>query len=379
MNSWLVKGGEIVSSDNVQQADLITGGDMIEAIEAQAEPALKQERIYDARDCLVLPGIIDIHGDAFERIVQPRPGLMFPMDVALKEADRQMMTNGITTAYHGLAISWEPGLRSMQTARDFMSTLTSLGSDLAVDTKVNMRWETFAFDYCDEVIGWLKTDPAHILSFNDHTTTNLGHKIQSSKIGRLADRCGLTREDAVAMLHEVWERREEVPAAIDRMASEGRALGTKMFAHDEDAIEVRRQNRQMGISVSEFPMTEDTADEARDHGEAIILGSPNVLRGGSQNNALDATTAIKQGRCTCLASDYYYPAMMFAAFKLVDEQAMSLPEAWKLISLNAAKAAGLDDRGALEVGKRADILVVDKSSRRIKAVFVAGQKVLEHE
>ncbi|HAT84940.1 MAG TPA: alpha-D-ribose 1-methylphosphonate 5-triphosphate diphosphatase, partial [Rhizobiales bacterium] len=88
MNSWLVKGGEIVSSDNVQQADLIIGGDMIEAIEAQAEPALKQERIYDARDCLVLPGIIDIHGDAFERIVQPRPGLMFPMDVALKEADR---------------------------------------------------------------------------------------------------------------------------------------------------------------------------------------------------------------------------------------------------------------------------------------------------
>ncbi|HAT84942.1 MAG TPA: alpha-D-ribose 1-methylphosphonate 5-triphosphate diphosphatase, partial [Rhizobiales bacterium] len=127
-------------------------------------------------------------------------------------------------------------------------------------------------------------------------------------------------------------------AAIDHMASEGRALGTKMFAHDEDAIEVRRQNRQMGISVSEFPMTEDTADEARDHGEAIILGSPNVLRGGSQNNALDATSAIKQGRCTCLASDYYYPAMMFAAFKLVDEQAMSLPEAWKLISLNAAKA-----------------------------------------
>lgn len=379
MYPWLIKDGEMVSADIIAPAELVLSDGLIAAIEPHIVSGSSSDRVYDARDCYILPGIIDIHGDAFERILQPRPGLMFPMDIALLEADRQMIANGITTAYHGLAVSWEPGLRSIETARSFMSSLARLVPDLAADTKVNLRWESFAFDFCDEVIVWLKSDPAHILSFNDHTTINMGHDIRSSKIGRMADRCGTTREEAVAMLNAAWEGRADALVAVEKMASAGRAIGVTMFAHDEDSAQVRIGNRSMGITVSEFPMTADTADEARDVGEAIVMGAPNVLRGGSQNNALDAIPSITQGRCTCLASDYYYPAMMLAAFKLVDEEGMSLPQAWGLISSGPANAAGLDDRGSLDVGKRADLIVVEKKSRRIKAVFVAGRKVFERE
>ena len=375
MQPWIIEGGEVLSRNGIKTEDLFISSGLI----VDGCPDRADARIIDATGSYVLPGMVDIHGDAFERILQPRPGVLFPMEVSLLEADRQMFINGITTAFHGLAVSWEPGLRSMKTARDFMTTLNRIRPKLAADTKVNLRYETFAIEYMDEVAEWLEADPSIILSFNDHTTINMGHDVRSKKIGRMADRCGISREDAVAMLNEKWEMRDIIPAKMVEMAAIGRSLGLTMFAHDEDAADIRVYHRSLGISVSEFPMNAETADEAKAHGENIILGAPNVLRGGSQNNAIDAIPSILAGRCTVLASDYYYPAMMLAAFRLVDEKLLSLPQAWSLISEAPAKAAGLDDRGVIEAGKRADLILVDKESRQIRTVFVEGRKVFERE
>ncbi len=73
---------------------------------------------FDATGLLVLPGIVDIHGDAFERQLQPRPGVDFPADIALADTESQLLANGITTAFHGVTLSWEPGLRSLTAWRE---------------------------------------------------------------------------------------------------------------------------------------------------------------------------------------------------------------------------------------------------------------------
>jgi len=337
--------------------------------------------VINAHDLLVLPGIVDLHGDSFERQIQPRPKVSFPLDVALRETDNQLIGNGITTAYHGLTVSWEPGLRSVESARCFLENLRTLRPGLACDTKLHIRWETFAIDILDEVASWLEDEPDPIFALNDHTSPVMqGASAQVRKLGGMAARAGLALEDYNAQLAEIWARRDAVPDAIQRAAEKVRAADAILFAHDEASPAARAVFRGLGALVSEFPMTEATARAARDAGEHTILGAPNVLRGGSHNGALDATRAVLDGLCSVLTSDYYYPATMLAPFKLSTEHGLPLAETWRLVSTNPAEAAGLADRGVLESGRRADILLVDASDPRMPRLvccFVDGRKVLD--
>lgn len=372
---WRLDGGRVLGSDGVAVAPLAFEDGVIVDRDAQGGD------VIDARGLLVLPGIVDVHGDSFERQIQPRPKVSFPLDVALRETDNQLISNGITTAYHGLTVSWEPGLRSVDSARRFLESLRAQRPALTCDTKLHLRWETFAIDVLDEVAGWLEGEPDPIFALNDHTSPVMqGASAQVRKLGSMAARAGLSPEDYEARLAEVWGRRAAVPDAIRRAAEKVRAANAALFAHDEASPEARAAFRELGARVSEFPLTDATARMAREAGEHTILGAPNVLRGGSHNGAMDATRAVCDGLCSVLTSDYYYPATMLAPFKLSVEHGVPLADAWRLVSANPAEAAGLDDRGVLEVGRRADVLLVDDSDPRMPKLvccFVAGRKVLD--
>ena len=369
---WIIEGGRSLIGHEIAPAPVFIEGDRM------VEAAPDEARRYDAGGLLVLPGIIDLHGDGFERQVLPRPKVDFPLDVALLETDRQMIGNGITTAFHGLSVSWEPGLRSLETAREFVAALTRLRPALACDTRLHLRWETFALDAVDEVLSWIDREPRPILAFNDHTTGTIEKAAIARKLGTMAERSRLALEDYEALLAEVWGRRDEVPAAVARVASHARAQGAVMLAHDETSPEARAAYRGLGAVASEFPMNEATARAAREAGEHAILGAPNVVRGGSHNGSLDAAEAISRDLCSVLTSDFYYPAQLLAAFRLVADGRLDLPAAWALVSRNAAEAGGLEDRGVLAPSKRADVILVDDSDPglpRVVACFVAGRKV----
>src|ERR1700736_4641844 len=113
------------------------------------------EQRIDASGLLVLPGIVDIHGDAFERQMMPRPGVGFPLDVALLESDRQAIANGITTVFHGVTWSWEPGLRSADNARGLLAAMELLRPRLAADTRFHLRHETYNLYAESEVVDWI--------------------------------------------------------------------------------------------------------------------------------------------------------------------------------------------------------------------------------
>ena len=333
---------------------------------------------FDASGCLVLPGIVDVHGDAFERQIQPRPGVNFAIDVALLETDQQLVANGITTAYHGLTVSWEPGLRSVEAARNFVETLDRVRSRLSCDTHLHIRWELFALDALEEVLSWVAREHGPIFAFNDHTTSIAEGGKQMKNLPQWAARTGLTEDGYLELLGRVWGRRDEVKKAVQEAAKRASSQGAVLFAHDEESPEDRIKFRKLGIVASEFPMTSETARVARDAGEHTILGAPNVVRGGSHNGAINAADAVESGLCSVLASDYYYPSQLLAAFRLVADKRTTFPAAWELISKNAAEAAGLSDRGILEPGKRADIVVIDDSHLslpQVVAVFVAGKLV----
>ncbi|MET2831009.1 alpha-D-ribose 1-methylphosphonate 5-triphosphate diphosphatase [Mesorhizobium shangrilense] len=351
--NWHIQGGRVLTDRRLATGDLsVTGGNLTEVRAAHAP-------VIDADGLLVLPGIVDIHGDGFERQIMPRTGVRFDTALALKDTDRQLVGNGVTTAFHGVTVSWEPGLRSLEAAERLIGVLCDIRDTLACDTRLHLRWETFALDQMAQVIKWLSLVPRPIIALNDHTTGSVLKGASARKIGQMAERSSLSREEYMTLLDRVWSRRDNVAIAIETLAATARANGNVLLAHDEASPEERAHFRALGAKASEFPLTIETAKAARQMGEDVILGAPNVVRGGSHNGALDATDAVRAGLCTVLTSDYHYPSPLHAAFRLSSPGASDFPSIWDLVSANPARVAGFADRGSLVAGRRADLILVD--------------------
>jgi len=331
----------------------------------------------DADGLLVLPGIVDIHGDAFERQMMPRPGVDVSIDIALIESDRQVIANGITTVFHGVTWSWEPGLRGADNARRILGAIETLEPRLAADTRFHLRHETFNFAAEEEVAGWLAERRIHALAFNDHLPTSESLANRPDKIDQMVQRSGLAREDFVALVDRLHGQRDAVPGAIARLAGQAAANGIPMLSHDDASPEQRAWFRSLGCRVSEFPMNIETARAAADAGDSIVFGAPNVMRGKSHIGWTDATAMIGRGLCSVLASDYYYPAQLIAAFRLADIGVAPIGRAWRLISEAPARAVGLSDRGRIGRGLRADLVLVDDTARppRVVGVVTRGRLV----
>jgi len=335
-------------------------------------------RTLDAAGLLVLPGIVDIHGDAFERQMMPRPGVHVATDIALIDSDRQAVANGITTVFHGVTWSWEPGLRGAENARAILGAIESLHDRLAADTRFHLRYETFNLAAEPEVTDWLAARRIDALAFNDHMPTGDSVMKRPDKIGPMAERSGLSREDFLALVARLDARRDEVPESIERVAKAANAHRVALLSHDDASPEQRRWFRALGCRVSEFPMTIETAAEAAAAGDHIVLGAPNVMRGKSHLGWINASDMVARGLCSVLASDYYYPAPLVAAFRLAQIGVAPIEKAWPLVSALPASAVGLDDRGRIAPGRRADLIVVDPAvpgRPRIVAVLVAGRVV----
>jgi alpha-D-ribose 1-methylphosphonate 5-triphosphate diphosphatase len=332
----------------------------------------------DARDLLVLPGIVDLHGDAFERQMMPRPGVDFPVDVALIDSDRQAIGNGITTVFHATTWSWEPGLRSGNNATRLLEAIETLRPRLAADTRFHLRHETYNLDAETGIAQWLSGGRIDLFAFNDHMDSTVASLAKPQKRNRMVERTGLSDEAFNSLVERVVCRGDAVPASVARLAKAARDANVRMLSHDDESPAMRKAFRDQGVSIAEFPVNEETAREAAEAGDFIVFGAPNVVRGGSHTGWTKAADMIAKGLCSILASDYYYPAQLLAACRLADDGVLPLAEAWNLISAAPARAAGLADRGVLAEGCRADIILVDDElplRPRIVAVIAAGRLV----
>lgn len=389
------QGAQVFLPDQIVETDVTIDEGRIVEIGGGVQGA----RI-DARGHLLAPALIDVHGDAFERQVMPRPGVFFPMETAVLETDRQLAANGIATTYHSITLSFEPGLRSVAKARELMQAIRNLAPRLTVENRVQLRWETFAFEAL-ETLSWAMDAPLKpSLAFNDHLSMamrSFDTRIQDRlfehnpnyaladlddpRLGALrhhkqAARAGHSPEDHMAMIRRVWSRRAEVVATIRRVADEARAKGIPMLSHDDTQAETRDFYRGIGATTTEFPMTMAPTQNARENGDAIIFGSPNALRGGSHIGSLGAGDMVEAGLCDILASDYYYPAMLAAVAKLDAEKRADRLKIWSLVSDGPAKAMNLHDRGRIETGKRADLVLLDwpkAQTPAVKGTWVAGR------
>jgi alpha-D-ribose 1-methylphosphonate 5-triphosphate diphosphatase len=373
--SLRIEGGSTLIGDRLEDIGLDLSP--VDGLIGDIGNETSARRRLDATGLLVLPGIVDIHGDAFERQMMPRPGVHFAMDIALRDSDRQAVANGITTVFHGVTWSWEPGLRGPENARTILEHIERLRGSLGADTRFHLRHETFNLDAEPEILDWLSRGRIDLVAFNDHMLIADETSSRSKKLGPMVERSGLSREAFLSLVARVRSRESEVNPSIDRIAQAALAHGVPLLSHDDGSPEQRRWFRARGCRLAEFPTTIETAQEAAAHGDDIVLGAPNVVRGGSHTGWTDAKDMVRRGLCSVLASDYYYPAQLIAAFRLVKEDVLPLSAAWALVSATPAKAAQLASRGSVAKGKRADLILVDAQDERprVVATIVAGRIV----
>ncbi|QWG15990.1 alpha-D-ribose 1-methylphosphonate 5-triphosphate diphosphatase [Bradyrhizobium sediminis] len=375
MTSISIEGGQALLGGEFVETTLRISGRDIAALDSAPQRGTSG---IDASGLKVLPGIIDLHGDAFERQMMPRPGVDFPVDVALADSDRQAIANGITTVFHATTWSWEPGLRSADNARQLLEAIEALRPQLAADTRFHLRHETYNLDAEAEIAEWLSGGRIDLFAFNDHMNSTVANLAKPQKRSRMVERSGLSSEAFDALVGRVVSRGHDVPASIARLAQAAREAGVRMLSHDDESPAMRRAFRAQGVNIAEFPVNEETAREAAEAGDFIVFGAPNVVRGGSHTGWTKAADMVAKGLCSVLASDYYYPAQLLAAFRLAADGVLPLADAWHLISAGPARAAGLADRGVLEEGRRADIILVDDEvplRPRIVGVLAAGRVV----
>ena len=378
MNAELIEGARVVLEDRVEIASVRIEAGRITGIDVARDGAA----VVPARGRILAPAFVDIHGDAFERQIMPRPGVMVPVDAALLETDRQLASNGIATAYHALTLSWEPGLRSVETGWQIVRALQRLRPRLTVENRLQLRLETFCHEAGPLITHALAGPERPALAFNDHTTSMLLHPdlaVQDrpfdqvdpypvtpfdaprflKKMADQARRAHVSAEEYMALLTGAWTRRSDVPAHVTRMAALARAHRAPMLSHDDSQAETRAYYRSLGATVAEFPMHERVFRAAREAGDSIVLGAPNAMRGGSHLGSPGAAEMIGRGFCDILASDYFYPAMLGAMVRLHADRVAPLHALWRLVSLNPARAMGLTDRGRIAPGQRADLLLLD--------------------
>lgn len=397
--AFVVEGARVVLPGGVERVAVRVEDGRIAGI----DDARNGARVVDGRGFVLAPALVDLHGDAFERQLMPRPGVMIPTEAALLETDRQLAANGIATAYHALTLSWEPGLRSLATAEAVVTALAALAPRLTVENRVQLRWETFCFEALPLIERALAGPYLPSLAFNDHTSMAMldpGTPLQdrtfdhdpafpvvdastpafAAKMTSRAERSGLSAPAFVALVRHVWGRRPEVPGAIARAASLARAAVAPMLSHDDSRAETRDFYRAHGARTCEFPMNRAVAEAAREAGDLILFGAPNAARGGSHLGSPGAADMVSAGLCDVLASDYYHPAMLSAVARLLADGVGPLAALWPLVAANPARAMGLHDRGEIAVGRRADLVLIEwpeGAAPAVRRTWVAGRAAYE--
>lgn len=364
---WMIAGGTVLRDGVLAPGEVALSGGFI------AAGAAGGARRLDATGLLVMPGLVDIHGDAHERQMQPRPGIGFPAALGMRDSAAQLLAAGITTACLGVTLSWEPGLRGIEAWRATLAAVEAVRPAAGCDLRIHCRFEADNLDALDELLADMAAGRVHLLAFNDHTPGIVKRIADPAKAAAYAARAGVKAADFIALAQRAAAMRPDVPAARQRLADAARARGIPMLSHDDASPAMRAEFRALGAAVCEFPMSEAVAEAARAEGEAVVMGAPNVVRGGSHMGWASAAPLAERGLVTVLASDYYWPAMLEAAFVIEARGVLDLATAWALVSANPAAAAGLADRGRIAPGLRGDVVVVDAARRAPVATFAAGR------
>ncbi|PNV65243.1 alpha-D-ribose 1-methylphosphonate 5-triphosphate diphosphatase [Rubneribacter badeniensis] len=380
-NSCIIRGGSVVCADRVlPDHDVVIVDGRIAAIEpvgahdfdVQSDAALGALPVVDARGAYVTPGLIDVHSDYVENVASPRPSVVMDLNTSLYKADRELVSHGITTIFHSLSVygahifDHKP-IRNFGNVSALIDRVAAMRGgeerDHLIRHRLHMRVELDSVDLYDDIERYLRSGKVDLVSFMDHTPGQGQYRDLLLFGETLKGYRDVTDEEVREIIQQQQESEKLSYAQIAKLADIARGRGISIASHDDDSAEKLAFMDGLQATISEFPISLDIAREARARGMHTVAGAPNVMLGHSHSGNLSAREAVTAGAIDVLCSDYYPAALLDAVFALRDACGLDIAQAFALVTINPAKAAGIaDEVGSLAVGKRADVLLVREIS-----------------
>jgi alpha-D-ribose 1-methylphosphonate 5-triphosphate diphosphatase len=369
-----LRDGRVVTPDAVLDGGrVVLEGDRVAQVDPAGADPLPSARTVDASDRVVLPGLVDLHGDDVETHRAPRHGDSVDVRTALTVADRTNLLAGVTTKFHAVAFEESPSEDRSIAAACELARAIATATDTLGDSRLHARCELSEESVAtvERIADGVGVD---LVSVMHHAPDGAQFDRESFQRHYAENRNWSTDHVAEAAAQRELLSGPDLDSLAGRVADVAAQAGVPLASHDDETpADVDRMSAH-GATLSEYPVTEAAARHATEQGLTTAMGAPNVVRGGSLWDNLSARAAIDEGLVDVLCADYRPQSLLAAPFVDTGE---SLPTRVNRVTRNPAAAMGLDDRGRIEVGARADLVVVDADHPpTVERVFVGGREVL---
>lgn len=313
----------------------------------------------DMRGEWVLPGIVDVHCESLLRHVAPRGTRLQSAESAEQCALRECHAAGVTSPVFTVNATLEPDLMSISVCESLVNH---------VRTHMHLRIELSAAAEVPQSL--LRHPRVALVGINNHAPNELSRWDEHKYLRYVRRRSTLTSDDERALLEAARISTDEW---IARAATTARDAQVPVCFHDLAGRDLVDWCVEHGVGIAEFAVDGETARYAVSRGMTIVLGAPNVVRGGSHNGQLDASSAVAEAMCHCLCSDYYVDALWQAPFHLQQRCGLPFARAWSLVSSAPATVLGWSDRGRIAVGQRADLVAISGRPLAPLATWCQGE------
>ncbi|WP_299552337.1 alpha-D-ribose 1-methylphosphonate 5-triphosphate diphosphatase [uncultured Tateyamaria sp.] len=337
-----------------------------------------------ALDCegdFLAPGLIELHTDNLERHISPRPRVPWPHGPAILAHDRELAGTGITTVFDAMRVGSIPSGkgRYLKYARELSSEMLALRAQgvLKISHFLHLRAEICSETLMDELSEFTPEDRVGIVSLMDHTPGQRQFRDINKMKAYVMGKNNLTEDEFAAHVEKLQALQDRLGVKHEAAAvAEAGRLGAVLASHDDTTADQVGVSAQHGVAVAEFPTTVEAARACRDKSIAIIMGAPNLVRGGSHSGNIAAKELAEHDLLDILSSDYVPAALLMSAVQLGDMWG-DMARGIATVTRTPAASVGLNDRGQIAPGKRADLVRFAQMDEAAVAreVFSQGHQV----
>lgn len=374
----ILANAKLVLADEIVTGAVTLKGGVIDSVDQGAgAPA----GAVDCEGDWLAPGLVELHTDNLERHMQPRPGVHWPRPAAVLAHDAELASVGVTTVFDALRVGSVTSRKSRygRYARELADIILAHrdAGNLKIRHFLHLRAEICSETLLEELAEFGPADRVGIVSLMDHTPGQRQFRDLSKLVEYLKGKYGMAEPDiaehlALQKALSARVRPAHEPGAVE----EGRRLGATLASHDDTTESDVAASVARGCRIAEFPTTKAAAVANHRAGIAVVMGAPNLLRGGSHSGNVSAAELAEAGVLDILSSDYAPSSLLMGAVKLGLEGG-DMAAAIRMVTARPAAAAGLTDRGEIAAGKAADLVRfrVSGGFPVIRAVWARGQVV----
>ena len=386
LNEQILTHAKIVTAERVFTGTVVLRDGLISEVDDRLSQLPQTQNLNGD---YLLPGLVELHTDNLEKHLSPRPGVDWPSASAVMSHDAQIIAAGITTVFDALSIGdVNPKGKRMQQLPCMIEAIAAANAaDMTrAEHRLHLRCEVCHPDTLSVFRDLVEQPLVQLVSVMDHSPGQRQFALESKYREYYMGKYHLSSEQMDAFIVEQVANSKTYSDRYRRAIVDiCLARGLSVASHDDATLAHVEESAGYGMSIAEFPTTLEAAQGCRRLGMSVLMGAPNIVRGGSHSGNIAAATLAEEGLLDILSSDYYPASLLQAAFTLGaqldaadDSTGAGLARAVTTVSLAPARSAGLHDRGEIRVGLRADLIharaigtlpVIQQVWRQAKRVF----------